>query len=256
MNRPGYLSLLGAFFFGCLSSAHAQEISLYLSAPKTQSTIFTSTTVETFDATAGHYTSNFSSVIGTYTLSSTNAFNILADNQYGSGTGQYMAFGAQSGTSGPITLTFSAPQSYFGFSWNAGDNNNGIAIYNGATLLRRFSTATIRTMLSGPTVTAIDSTVYNSSQYFGKPPAGTSNSGEPYAFLNFIASGGTFTSIVFDNSGSTGSGFETDNHTIRASSVTPNGSFVFVSTSAPEPATWVLASLGMIFLGRRRIQRA
>jgi hypothetical protein len=238
------------------------SLSVYLSRPQSQTTVFTGTVTETFESLAtGNRTTNFSSSIGTYQLGASNPFNIQNDNQYGSGTGRYMAFGAQSGTSAPITLLFSAPQAYFGFSWNAGDQWNGMTFYSGATMIGRFSTATLTSLLSQPTVRAIDNTIYNSSEYYGKPNNTTQNASEPYAFVNFIATGGTFTRIVFDNSGQTGTGFESDNHTIRAASPTPDSSFVYVTAvaTAPEPVSASLLLLGsvpLLALRRRSARRA
>ena len=233
------------------SIAQAVTINTYLSAPKVQGTIFSGTTVETFETlVTGNRISNFASVIGTHQLSPGNPFNIQADNQYGSGTGNYVALGAQSGTSAPFALVFKAPVAYFGFSWNAGDNNNGISFFSGNVLVGKFASSSVQTKLSGSTVTALDGATYASSQYKGKPPAGTLNSGENYSFINFIATGGTFDKIVFDNSGQTGSGFESDNHTILTTSPTPDHTFVFVSniTIVPEPSgsATALGALGAL----------
>ena len=72
------------------SFAHAVTINTYLSAPKVQGTIFSGVMIETFESLAtGNRITNFASIIGTYQLSAANPFNIQADNQYGSGTGNY-----------------------------------------------------------------------------------------------------------------------------------------------------------------------
>lgn len=240
VSRCGFFTLA---LLAISSISQAQTIDIYLSAPASQQTIYGSTTTETFDTPGtgpdtlalGNRTTDFHSIIGTYQLSPSNPFNIQADNQYGTGTGNYMAIGAQSGTSAPFTLQLNSPQKYFGFSWNAGDNNNGLTFYNGSTQLVRFSSQTIQTLLSAPTVTALDGTVYFSSQYKGKPPSGAQNSTENYAFLNFVVTSGTFDRIVFDNSGLTSSGFESDNHTITAISVVPNPKFVYAGSFTTPP---------------------
>lgn len=242
--------------------AHAQapaSLAVYLSRPQSQTTIFTDTITETFESLdTGNHTTDYSSAIGIYDIGNGNPFNIQDDNQYGSGTGKYMTFGAQSGTSEPITLTFNSPQAYFGFSWNAGDQWNGLTFYNGSARIGHFSTSTLTDLLGRPTVRAIDNTVYNSSEYYGKPGNTSQNPGEPYAFVNFIATGGTFTRIIFDNSGLTATGFESDNHTIRATTPTPDNSFVFVTAvaSAPEPISLSFLMLGTVpFLAARRRPR-
>ena len=229
---------------GLQSPAKAVSISTYLSAPSSQSTIFAGTTTETFESLSpGIRTTDFVSVIGTYKLNATNRVSIQADNQYGSGTGNYMALGAQSGSSAPITLLLSSPASYFGFSWNAGDPNNGLSFYNGNTLVAKFSSSSVQNILSKPTVTALGGAVYNSSKYRGKPPTGSQNAGENYAFINFIATGGSFDRLVFDNSGSSGTGFESDNHTVLSLGPRAHSTFVLVGdiSVAPEPGALPLA---------------
>jgi len=231
-------------------------LAVYLSKPASQTTLFNNTSTETFESLpTGNRTTNFSSAIGTYQLSVTNPFNIQADNLFGAGTGQYMAFGDQTGTSTPITLLFNTPQQYFGFSWSAGDAFNGLTFFNGSTRIGRFSMATSISELAVPTVTALDHTVYNASQYFGQPSTGL-NGGQPYAFVNFIASGGSFDKIIFDNSGQTDTGFESDNHTIRASAPAPDASFVFVTrVGASEPISGRLVLLGLLPLTLRIVLR-
>ena len=241
------LTLSAAFYLS--NSAKAISISIYLSAPKSQSTIYSNTTVETFNSLSpGNRTTDYNSAIGIYHLSPTNPFNIQADNQYGSGTGNYVALGAQSGTSAPFTLNLTSPATYFGLSWNAGDNNNGLSFYNGTILVGQFISSSIQTKLSGTTVTALDNTVYTSSSYRGKPPAGTQNAGENYAFINFIATGGTFDSVVFSNSGSIGTGFESDNHTVLGTPISPDGKFVFVKnvSAVPEPGVFSIGLCSLV----------
>jgi len=83
-----------------------------------------------------------------------------------------------------------------------------------------------------------------SSLYKGNPSNGQDPS-EAFLFLNiFGTSGTTFTSVVFSNSG-TGTGFESDNQTILASTV-------------PEPSTYGMLFAGLSALGfvaRRRSAR-
>jgi hypothetical protein len=232
-------------------------IDVYLSAPKSQATVFTNTLTETFEGfTAGIHTTSMVATIGTYQLSTTTKLAVLADDQYGTGTGQYVSLGAQSGTSAPVTLQLSSAQSYFGFSWNAGDANNEISFYNSGQRVGYYATSQVIGLLSHTTVTTLDGQTYQSSAYYGKPTTGV-NSGEPYAFLNFIYTGGAFDKIVFSNSNSIGTGFESDNHTIRTVAPTAPGSFVHAgNASTPEPGTLTLLSgLGLsggIFLKRRR----
>lgn len=238
-----------------LQSANAADlINVYLSAPKSTASVYSDTTTETFESLAtGTYNSSYTSTIGTYQLSNTSKMAIVANDQYGTGTGKYMSFGAQSGTSGAITLNFNAPQSYFGFSWNAGDSNNGLSFYRGSELLGSYSTATILAKLSGTTVTAIDGvTTYNSSQYKGQPVSGQ-NSGQPYGFINIIDTNGAFDRVVFTNNNTTSTGYETDNHTIRTTAPGANNTFVAVGSTTPpavpEAGTVTLLGLGLSAMG-------
>ncbi len=219
------------------SSARAGLI-VTLEAPKIQSTQVSGTTVETFDSVnTGRYTS-LTSTLGTYTSA---GLQIVSPDQYG-GANQtrYIAVGAQSGQTS-ATLTLTGPAAYFGFYWSAGDAQNNLDFYSGNSLLASFSTSTLISFISGQA---------NASQYYGNPNT-NQNTGEPYAFVNFFAnSGTTFDKIVFRNNG-TGSGFESDNHTIRAAAVTtPTGTTVTnLVTGVPEPSTWAMALTAMGFAG-------
>ena len=261
---------LPPFFYG--SRAQAQ-VNVYLSSPnRTSIQTFTGVRLatEAFDGTAQKYMSDYSSAApsatgtasttvghgGTYTLNTVSSFVIQANDDYGANMGQYMAFGAQSGTSGAITLSFDRKLSYFGMSWNAGDANNRVSFYNGTTLVGHYLTSNIITSLSASTVTTVDgNTIYNTSRYKGRPTGGGTtgtapsvNTAEPYAYLNFFASNASsvFDHVVFSNSGTTGTGFETDNHTVVAANslaqpTVSRSSFVSVGTTVmPEPGSVAL----------------
>jgi len=248
--RTCVLAALVAVTLGGAHSASARGIQMYFSAPDEITSPFSNTTVNTWNSvSAGTYTSSVTTNIGTYQASSTAKMAVIADNQYGAGSGNYMSIGAQSGTSAPLTLNLNQQVSYFGFAWNAGDANNGITLWKGNTQIAHLTTATITSMLSQSTVTAIDGTVYQSSKYFGKPNTTNTNTGEPYAFIHLIDTDGVFDKVVFDNSGTTGTGFETDNHTIRTSAPTPLGSFVSVGavpSPVPEAGTMALIGTGLV----------
>jgi hypothetical protein len=217
----------------------ANPITVYLSAPKVESSPYSNTTVETFNSlNPGVYSVPYNSSIGTFTLAPGNNYAILADSggnqQYSAGTGNYLSIGAQSGTAGPLTVHLNSAVSYFGFSWNAGDAANGVTFYNGNTEVGRYTTANTISTLSSSTVKAIDGQTYNSSSYKGQPVTGQ-DAGEPFGFLNFFDTVGTFDTIVFDNSNSVGSGFEMDNLTIL-SSANVDSSFVNVGSTSLSPS--------------------
>ena len=135
---------------------------------------------------------------------------------------------------------------YFGFAWGAGDDNNRVSFYNGASLLGTFSSLDIQALLTNPTVTAVNGSIYNSPDYLGQPGSGhTINNGENYAFVHFLITAGTDRIDFFNTN--TGTGFESDNHTIRTTAPNVAGSsLVFVTnlTVAPEPGTLALLLLG------------
>jgi uncharacterized protein (TIGR03382 family) len=242
----------------------AGSISLYISQPGQQTSSVTGTTVTTFDSLApGNVTAPYVSPIGTYNASSTSPFNVQAANQYGGAINgatmtSYFTIGAQSGTSAPVSVRLNQDADYFGFWWSAGDANNGISLYNGSTMLAHFTTQMLITLLNGGAgqVTATDGATYNASSYYGNPNTGQ-NGGQPYAFVDIVATGLTFDTIVFDNSGSVGTGFESDNHTITSAPVTLSGDHVFagnLNATTPEPAPFMLMAGGLVLIaaGRRR----
>jgi len=71
---------------------------------------------------------------------------------------------------------------------------------------------------------------------------------------------------VFDNSGSTGSGFESDNHSVILGQVVPDGGTVLVrevpaEAAAPEAGTLFLMGSGLVAAGfgkrsRWKLQRS
>lgn len=257
-----YLALAAAALFLAVDG-RAASISVYLSAPGSEVSGFNGALVETFDSLAtGNRTTDYVSTIGTYALSGNSTFNIQAANQYnGVGGSRYMTFGAQSGTSTPVTLNLNNNYQYFGFFWGAGDVNNGLSFYNGNTLLASYSTADIITLLSPKSgqVTALNGNLYNNSLYYGNPDPGFSgqNSNEPYAFISFVLNGATFNRIVFNNNNSTGTGFETDNHTVLLTApVIPQTSVLVRNVPAvPEPSTIVLCGAGLALAAISRLRR-
>lgn len=265
-RTPRYARAILAATSVLLTASAQGQISIYLSAPGATSSGFSNTDVETFESlTTGIKTSDFLSpnfgtvtgVTGTYQGSVANPYAIRPASDNWSVGSTYFAVGTHSGSTAPATLQLSSAVGYFGFSWNAGDNNNRMAFYKNGAVLAIFTSADIQTLLANPTVTAVDGTVYTSSSYRGQPGNTSVNSGENYAFVHFLITGGT-DRIDFWNTGSTG--FESDNHTLRTTAPTITGTpLVFVTTaSAPEPGTLGLLALGglVVVVRRRRHNRA
>jgi hypothetical protein len=239
------------------------SISLSISAPGEQATFVGSALTETFNSPAlGIRTTSFNAAIGVYQLNTNSALAILAANQYGGANGSnYVSLGAQSATYTPVSLQLNASYNYFGFWWSAGDRNNGLSLYDGDQFLARISTADITNRLSPTTgqVQAVNGSFYNNSLFYGNPNDLTQNTGEPYAYVSLIATGVTFNRIVFDNSGTTGTGFESDNHSVYFGSISVPGTSVLISytpTAVPEPATFALCGAALLALGYTRRRRA
>ncbi len=246
---------LAAVVLPAISSA--ASLNIYLSSPGSQSTYISGATTESFNTLPlGIKSTPYVSSIGAYQFSSTSHFAVLSADQYGGANGSdYVALGAQSHSSTPVDLDLVRPANYFGFWWSAGDVNNGISFYYNTTLLTRITTATIVSLLSAHngTVTAVNGSTYSKSSYYGNPNNHLDAS-EPFAYVNVFAGGTEFNRIVFDNSGATGSGFESDNHSVYFGAAAPNGASVFVETvpavavNGVEPASLLLSVLGMIGL--------
>ncbi len=209
------------------------------------------------------YTAPVTGALGTFQLSTASALRVQNDDQYGgAGNSRYAAFGAQSGTSGAISLNLSNPATFFGLWWSAIDANNGISFYNGNSFLLRFSGADIIALFgASPTLTAQNNTVYSTSAYLGKP--GTNprqNTSEYYAYTMFRISGLAFTRVVFDNSGSTASGFEMDNLQVRTGNFTIPGTTVLLRSyqiqAVPEPSVWIPGAAGLLWLARVRRRKS
>ncbi len=193
-----------------------------LEAAGVQSTTRTGVLVENFDSLSAGALGAYTSPIGEYSTGG----QIVSPNAFGgSGQSLYIAVGAQSKTTA-YTLDFGTDLTYFGFYWAAGDAKNKVEFYDNGILQGSFTTASWATGLP--------------AAYSGNPNTGQ-NKGEKYAFLNFDGTNGAkFDMVKFLNNG-TGTGFETDNHTILAS-------------ETPEPATWAMmaTAIGAFAFARRR----
>jgi hypothetical protein len=135
--------------------------------------------------------------MGTYQGTTPEPSQIVNADQYGGagGTGECLAIGAQSGAAGPLLLTLTGDENYFGFWWSAGDTKNTITFLEDGVVLATFSTADIVTFLANQT-------------------------------------GSVVTAINRLTSGSTGSGFESDNRSIASGVTGPPGVDVIVENVA------------------------
>jgi hypothetical protein len=244
----------------------ANTISVYISPATMQYSEVSGVTVSNFDAmTIGNRTTTYVSLIGSYAASKSSPFDVIAADQYGGATDptnpttptRYFDIGAQSGTSAPVTVTLNGPADYFGLWLSAADANNGVSFYSGNYLIARFSTQMLITLLNGGTgnVTALSGAQYTTSSYFGNPNFPGQNTGESYAFVDFVANGFTFDKVVFDNNGTTSTGFESDNHSILATTPIISTDHVLVGNlteDVPEPAAALLLAGGLMLIAAAR----
>jgi len=93
------------------------------------------------------------------------------------------------------------------------------------------------------------------SGYYGNPNSGY-DPAEAFAYLNFVATGGTiFDTIVFNNPGP--SGFEADNFGVLATPVSPPPGTPITGgiTATSEPATLTLMAIGLAGIVGNRWRR-
>jgi hypothetical protein len=193
------------------------------------------------------YTSTFSSGTGVASAY-TGVYSPIQVNpadQYGGagGTGNYdVVFGTSN------TLTIANNQTgggvnYFGIYISAADAGNEMQFYNGNTLVYTYTAENM--------ITALGSCANGNAgnAYCGNPSDYYADSGELFAYVNFIDTIGTFNKIVFTQNG--GGGFESDNHAVAYNST-------LNPAATAEPASILIMGVGLtgLFLTRRRLARA
>ncbi len=241
-------------------------------APGVQNTTATFTVggVETFNSQPTHaYPSTITTSFGTSGVGSTitgvyssqgAGVQINNADQYGGagGAGKYIvAF-----PSTPYTLSLSSDikggVNYFGFWLSALDKGNQVT----------FSDANQNTLFTfnpQDVINAINTTA-NPKAYYGNPtnPWGQ-DKGEPFVFINFFDTTGSFSKVSFSEV-NFGGGYESDNHTVGHYATMGQGTTVPLTLSGPgvagvpEPASWALMILGVGAVGaalrRRRAMAA
>jgi hypothetical protein len=246
-----------------VSAAHA-AYTITIEAPGVQNSTsaFRSVGIETFDGIGVGVNQTFSTNFGGSGFTGTyRGVRVINADQFG-GAGGGGRYAVQFGSPG-FTLDLSSARpggvTYFGFWLSALDNGNTVRFFRNGGQLFSLDATVLRTFVNSRP---------NASAYRCNPnrPANR-NCGEPYAFLNVYAHGGSsFDRIVFDQV--TGGGYESDNHTVgrwtdvRGTWVPAGASVSPVNvvpnpTSVPEPAAWALLLAGFGLTGsalrRRRL---
>lgn len=240
-------AVVGLGLVASATSASAATFNVTYEAPGVlnSTATFSSSGVETFDsrpiADGQSFNTDFGTggvISGAYT-----GVDIRAANQYGGASASNFASIASSqGYSLALSTTDPRGINYFGFWLSALDGGNNLAFYKAGVLQFTFNAGDVTTLLAGKPA------------YAGNPnaPFEGANANQPYAFLNFYDTDGTFDQVVFSEAPQIG-GYESDNHTVGF--FTSQGG---TPIAVPEPTSWALMLLGFGGLGsvlraRRRL---
>jgi len=215
------------------NNALADSFTITFLAAGVQTPMGITTNYETFNepSFSGTTTFNGSPITGTYS----GPYSIFAANQFGGagGTGNYIATPG----SGSYTLTLSQSVDYFGLWFSALDQGNELSFYNGSTLVFNFSPTNFATL--------VGACPNGANPFCGNPnpPFLGFNSGQQYAYLNFLDTTGTFNKIVFDENPAVGR-FESDNQAVGNFSSIPGTPI----PQTPEPPSLLLFGTGILGL--------
>ena len=234
--------------------ARADTFDLNYEAPGVQNTTatFSEVGVETFNNLSPGVYSSFKASFGntgiTGTYSGPSGVQINAADQYGGagGTGDYaVAFEKD-----PYTLTLNTQVNYFGYWLSALDTGNVVTFYNNGV------------EVGSVTPDQISAVTKLNSAYYGNPTANFKgkDSGEPFAFINFYDTTGTFNEIQFSEVNFSG-GYESDNQTVGLYTSVGAGSPI-VEAPMPllgaNPLALLVVAAGFayqLFGGRKQIPR-
>jgi hypothetical protein len=221
MKKPASSKMIAALAVAALTMPSAFGALVFtIEAPGVRVTSVPGVITENFDD------GNANNSIGTYS----GGILMNADVWGGAdGVGGYLL--ATQGN--PSNLTFNTPQSYFGMWWSAGDAANSLRFYDANDVL-------LASYVIGDIIPFLN------ASYYGNP-SGTfqgGNAGEPYAYLNFTATGTDFIGRVEFG----GSNFESDNHSVTTERITPPG-----NTIPDSGSTLVLT--GTAFFGTVLLRR-
>ena len=210
---------------GFPGSARADSFELNYEAPGVENSTatFSEVGVETFnELSSGMYssfTTNFGDTGITGVYSGPSGVQINSADQYGgaAGKGDYaVAFEKD-----PYTLTLNQNVNYFGYWLSALDPGNVVTFYNNGVEVGQVTPGQIEA------VTQLNSSYYGNPN----PKFRGQDSGEPFAFINFYDTTGSFNEIKFSEA-NYGGGYESDNQTVGIFTKMSNASTV---VEAPLP---------------------
>jgi PEP-CTERM motif len=172
-----------------------------------------------------------STITGTYSGN----FVINPADQFGGagGTGNYIDTTTPGGQPGSYTLSLNAQVNYFGLWFSALDAGNILQFFDGTTLVDTFNASNYASLVGNCP-----------NAYCGDPSGAFAgqDSGQQYAYLNFLDTTGTFNTIVFTENPAVGQ-FESDNQAIAQGVTTIPGTPL---TATPEPSTLLLLGTGIL----------
>ncbi len=195
--------------------------------------------IETFDTLSTGFNASFTTDFGTGgaitgTYSGPSGVQINPADQYGGagGVGNYaVAFGST-----PYSVSLSSnpaldPQgiNYFGYWLSALDSGNVVTFYRAGVQVGQLTPGQVRAITS------------LNPAYYGNPNANFlgQDGGEPFVFINFYDTTGTFDQVTFTESPAEG-GYESDNQTVG---------YYTQMGGVPEVAPWMLMLVGFAGLG-------
>ena len=208
------------------------DIAVTYGSPSAQFTTVAGTSQYTFDnMTPGLYTNVNWAGVGTFDQYYVEATNIFG----GSNNTSYAVTGTPSSIL-ESTLTFNAPESYFGFEWLAVDGENSFTatFYSGTTQVGTFNSNTL--------ISALGTCSAPASAYCGNANNRSLDPGELFGYVNFTGTQGTTISKVTFSNANASTGFEYDSLAVLA------------GTPTPEPAMFgcLLSGLGALVLAVRK----